>query len=124
MSKINFRKVAIEATTLSTLMLGREKIKMEELVRKYPGGVTIVAVDKIPDSKTGEMYSLFLFKEDTSVFATGGVVLNKIVDEWLKAYEGDVDMLNHDLHESGGVSVKFRYDRTSNGNNMVYCEVI
>lgn len=120
---MSLRDLAIKETTLSPIMDGREKIKMEDLVKQHPMGVTITAVDMIPDAKTGEMYSVFTFQEDTTKFASGGVVFNKIAKKWLEEYSYDINMLSHDLAEEK-VFIKFYYDRTANKRDIVKCEII
>lgn len=120
---MSLRDLAIKEVTLSPIMEGREKIKMEDLVKQYPHGVTISAVDMIPDSKTGEMYSVFTYREDDNKFASGGVVFNKIAKKWLEEYSYDIHNLSHDLAEED-VKIKFYYDRTANKRDIVKCEII
>lgn len=120
----DLRKIAQQQTVLSKLMEGREKITMEKLVRIYSNGVTVIGVDLVPDAKTGEMYSIFIFSENEKLFSSGGVVFNKVVNAWLKEYDNDIEMLNHDLHEMGGVKIIFSYDITVNDRVIVKCEIL
>lgn len=120
----DLRRIAQQQTTLSLLMEGREKITMETLVRKYPDGVTVIGVDLVPDTKTGEMYSIFTFLENEKLFASGGIVFNKVVNAWLKEYDNDIEMLNHDLPEMGGVRIRFFYGKTGNNRDIVKCEIL
>lgn len=119
---MGLRELAMEELALSPIMEGREKLKMEDLVKKYPIGVTITAVDMIPDAKTGELYSIFTFSEDDTKFASGGCVFNKVVKRWLEEYNYDIHNLSHDLAETS-IIVKFYYDRTSNKRDIVKCEI-
>ena len=48
----NFKDLAKRQTTLSEVMLDREKVTTEELMEKYPGGVTIIAFDYITSRKS------------------------------------------------------------------------
>lgn len=120
---MSLRDLAMKEITLSPIMEGRDKIKMEELVRAYPQGVTISAVDMIPDAKTGEMYSLFTFKEDESKFASGGTVFNKIAKAWLEQYQYDIHTLAHDLVEED-IKIRFFYDKTANKRDIVKCVIL
>lgn len=120
----NFRDLARKATTLSELMVNREKIQTSEVIKNFPDGITLNAVDIIRTS--GVMtYPVFTFVEDSSRFYCGGVVLSKIVVTWLDEYNGDLGLLNHDLAESGGVKVKLTEGKTRDGkNNITEVEVI
>lgn len=125
---INFRAVAQDATTLSKIMAGKEKMLLDDLIVAYPEGVTVIAVDIVPNGD-GETYSIFNFKEDAKVFVSAGVVFKNIVNEMFKYYtkvDGtvDVDMLNHDLSEQGGVLIKFYKEKNSSGNITTYCKVL
>ena len=119
----NFRDLARKATTLSELMENREKIQTGEVIKNFPDGITLNAVDVIKTSDAE--YPVFTFVEDSTKFYYGGIVLSKIVDEWLQEYNGDLGMLNHDLAESGGVKVKLTETKTRDGkNNITEVEVI
>lgn len=119
----NFRDLARKATTLSKLMENREKIQTTDVVKNFPDGITLNAVDVIKTSDTE--YPVFTFVEDPHKFYCGGIVLSKIVGTWLKEYNRDLELLNHDLAESGGVKVKLTESKTRDGkNNITEVEVI
>lgn len=119
----NFKDLAKKATTLSELMENREKIQTSEVIKNFPDGITINAVDVINTSEAS--YPVFTFSEDSHVFYCGGVVLSKIVVRWLDEYNGDLGLLNHDLAESGGVKVKLTEGKTHDGkNNITKVEVV
>lgn len=119
----NFRDLARKATTLSELMENREKIMTAEVIKNFPDGITLNAVDIIKTSDA--TYPVFTFSEDVHSFYCGGIVLSKIVDTWLDEYNGDLGLLNHDLAETGGVKVKLTEAKTRDGkNNITEVEVI
>lgn len=119
----NFRDLARKATTLSELMENREKIQTNEVIKNFPNGITINAVDVIKTSDAE--YPVFTFSEDSSKFYCGGIILSKIVDTWVEEYNGDLGMLNHDLAETGGVKVKLTETKTRDGkNNITQVEVV
>lgn len=122
----NFRDLARKATTLSELMENREKIQTSDVIKKFPNGITINAVDMIKTSDA--TYPVFTFSEDSKVFYCGGIILTKIVNTWLEEYDGDLcplDSLNNDLAECGGVKVKLKESKTRDGkNNITEVEVI
>ena len=69
----NFRDLARKATTLSELMENREKIQTGEVIKNFPDGITLNAVDVI---KTSDVkYPIFTFVEDSTTFDCGGIVL-------------------------------------------------
>lgn len=119
----NFRDLARKATTLSELMENREKIQTSEVIKNFPDGITLNAVDIVKMSDTS--YPVFTFLEDSHRFYCGGIVLTKIVGTWIKEYDGDLGLLNHDLAESGGVKVKLKETKTRDGkNNITEVEVL
>lgn len=118
----NFRDLARKATTLSELMANREKISTEDVIKNFPDGITINAVDVI--KTTTATYPVFTFAEDNAMFYCGGIVLAKIVNTWLDEYNSDLGMLNHDLAESGGVKVKLAESKTKDNKNVTTVEVM
>lgn len=119
----NFRNLARKATTLSELMVNREKIKTVDVIKNFPDGITLNSVDVIKTSDAE--YPVFTFVEDSTKFYCGGIVLSKIVDTWVNEYNGDLRKLNHDLAECGGVKVKLTETKTRDGkNNVTQVEVV
>lgn len=118
----NFRDLARKATTLSELMANREKISTEDVIKNFPDGITINAVDVIKTSTA--TYPVFTFAEDNKRFYCGGIVLTKMVNMWLDEYNRDLGMLNHDLSESGGVTVKLTESKTKDNKNVTTVEVM
>ena len=118
----NFKQSAQESTALSELMTDRDKLSTEELVVKYPDGVTLTAFDVIDNNKG--RYSVFHIKENDKVFYCGGIVLLKIVEGWLKGFDGDIDMANAELAKMGGVKVKLELSKTKDNNNLTKVTVL
>lgn len=117
-----FAAIAKKETTLSTVMENRTKIETDEIVDVFGDGITVNEVDIITiDDKT---YAIGAFKEDTTKFFNGGKVFTNIVKEWAKQYNGDMNLLNHDLVECGGVKLKFRLAKTKKGNNVTLIDVL
>lgn len=60
--KESMLKVAQRETSLSRLMEGREKIKTEDIIKKYPNGVTLTEFDLVTiDDST---FPVFAFAEN------------------------------------------------------------
>lgn len=117
MAGFNFKQAAIDATTLSELMTDRQKVSTDDIIKQFPDGITITAFDFV-EGKEGQ-YPIFLFSESPKSFFSGGVVLAKIANKWLSAFNDDVDACNAALAESGGVKIKLEHGRTKNGNSLI-----
>lgn len=91
---------------------GLEKIKIEELIAKYPEGVSINAVAR-QTGKNGE-FCTFKFDEEPSMFFNGCTTLNGLVDVWVEGY-GSVAAVNAALAEEGSVKVKIFLEIGKNG---------
>lgn len=115
----DFKQSAISSTTLSKLMDNREKISTQDIMNRFPNGITVIGIDiiKSVDRRTGELseYPVYIFAEDDSVFAFGGTVFNGIVQSWLKGFDGNVEACSNALKESGGCKFKITQAYTSNG---------
>lgn len=117
-----FIGIARKATTLSPIMAGKEKIQMDELIDKYPEGVTVTGFDII--NTNTDTFPVFVFKEDDSKFAFGGTILHNILDDFVAYYDGDIEKTSNELANSGGVKLKFYKSRTKTGNNVTLVDVI
>lgn len=89
---MDFKKIALDATTMSELMNGRDKMDTEELIKKYPDGVTIDFIDNVNMSQEdGEAENVWIFvtEEQPNKFTFGGFILAKIFNNILAEFEGD-----------------------------------
>lgn len=100
---MDFKKIAMQVTTMSELMNGREKMDTEELIKKYPDGVTIDFIDNVNMSQEdGEEESVWIFvtEEQPDKFTFGGFVLAKIFNNILAEFEGDYDQMIEEYNSS------------------------
>lgn len=112
----NFKKSATKNLVVSSLMQDREKISVEEIIAKYPEGITIVAFDMIHGAANGD-YPVVLFAEDDSKFLMGGgKIFAGIVNDWLANFEGDSEKGSSELAEQGGCKIKFSKRRSTKSN--------
>lgn len=90
---MDFKKIALDATTMSELMNGRDKMDTEELIKKYPNGVTIDFIDNVNMQQEDgeENVWIFVTEEQPDKFTFAGFVLAKIFNNILSEYEGDYD---------------------------------
>lgn len=121
-----FTETAREATSKSFVMEGKTKVKMGEIISKYPEGVTIVAFDIMSTIKNGKSitYPALNIAEDNTIFFCGGFILNKICQDWADLYAGNCKAASKDLADDGGVKVKFTKTTTKEGNNLTSVEII
>lgn len=103
------------------LMNGREKIATEDLLAKYPNGITITSFD-ILNGQNGE-HMICTFAEDTSRFYNGGKILTDMAKAWVEDYQS-VEEANKDFMTCGGVKVKLSKGRTKKGNTIIEIEVL
>lgn len=88
---MDFKKIALDATTMSELMSGRDKMDTEELIKKYPDGVTIDFIDNVNMQQEDgeENVWIFVTEEQPDKFTFAGFVLAKIFNNILSEFEGD-----------------------------------
>lgn len=88
---MDFKKIALDATTMSELINGRDKMDTEELIKKYPDGVTIDFIDNVNMQQEDgeENVWIFVTEEQPNKFTFAGFVLAKIFNNILSEFEGD-----------------------------------
>lgn len=120
----NFKQIALNETTLSPIMAGREKRDIDYLMEHFPEGVTLNGFDfvTITDKGIEKTFPVFTFAEDEESFFMGGFLLSKIARSWVG--DGDAESTSDELREAGGVKVKFKKSKTKSNNNITMIEVI
>lgn len=90
---MDFKKIALDATIMSELMNGRDKMDTEELIKKYPNGITIDFIDNVNMQQEDgeENVWIFVTEEQPDKFTFAGFVLAKIFNNILSEFEGDYD---------------------------------
>lgn len=102
---MDFKKIALDATTMSELMNGRDKMDTEELIKNYPNGVTIDFIDNvnIQQEDYEENVWVFVTEEQPNKFTFAGFVLakifNNILDEFKSDYAEMIETYNSALKE-------------------------
>lgn len=115
-------EVAHRETTLSCLMNGRDKIKTEDIIKKYPEGITLTEFDLI--TIEDGTFPVFLFAENDKECFFGGCILTKIATGWVKACDGDVEAASNNLKSCGGIKVQFEVSRTNKNKNITLVKVL
>lgn len=120
MSRINFKETATKVTTLSPLMSGREKLETEDIEGEI---LTPIAVDIAVMSGTG--FPVFVFAEHPDHYYNGGLVLKKIADAWIDAYDGDPEACSADLDAERDVHIRIKKGMTRDrSKNIVNVEIL
>jgi len=88
---MDFKKIALDVTTMSALINGRDKMDTEELIKKYPDGITIDFIDNVNMQQEDEEENVWIFvtEEQPNKFTFAGFVLAKIFNNILAEFEGD-----------------------------------
>ena len=116
----NFRESAIKETTLSELMTNREQLTTEDIAGKV---LTVSNFDIIV--MNGKQYAIVIFKEFPDNYYNGGMVLTKIVMNWVNDFDGDITGAATALAKAGGVQFKFNTGKTKDGKrNLTTVEVV
>lgn len=95
----------------------REPISTDEVIEKYPDGITLMAFDLVENSKG--CYAVFNFAEDLSKYVCGGKAGTDIAVAWAEMYEGDTRTASDELKRDGGYKVKFVKTKTRDGNPFI-----
>ena len=117
----NFKNKAVAATSISKIMEGKTKISTEEVISKYPEGVTITGFDWM-NGENGK-YPVCIFAENQNECFFGGTSLTSICEAWMDGYQ-DAETCSADLAAEGGVKVKFSKGKTKSNRNFTRCEVV
>ena len=118
----DFREIAKKEITLSELMTGRTQLKTEDIIAKYPNGVTVNRFDIVV--LDGKAFPIATIAEDDSVYFNGGTIMSKICEEWANSYGGEIESASNDLEKAGGVKMIFEQAKTKKGNNITRVHII
>lgn len=121
MSNNKFLAKAKAATASCILMENRTKIGTEELINKYPGGVTVTAFDFL-NGDNGK-YPVCVFSENDNECFFGGTSMTDICNCWMEGYD-TTEQCSTDLKAAGGVKIKFEKAKTKSGRNFIKAEVV
>ena len=103
------------------LMDGREPIRIDELIKKYPNGVSITGIAK--NTYNGSTYPIFTFAEDPSKYFSGGMALAQLADGLIEEFDGDLAELNETLKREH-LKIKLTKTKTKRGYNFTKVIVV
>ena len=123
-----FTDLAKKKTGGSPVLEGRAKITTDDIIAKYPNGVTINAFDFL-NGKNGR-YVVCAFRQDPLAYFNGGKILTEIFESFVDEYQAEgvtfqdaLDQCMQDF-EKEGLKVKLSMSRTKEGNRVTLVEVI
>lgn len=130
---LNLKKLAQEATTLAEIMEGRDKLDTEDIIAKFPKGISIdeaeyVTIQKTvgsgDDAKTQtDEFWAFHFVESPNTFSFGGFILAKIFNSLLTACEGDFTQLKYEL-SANPLKVRLHMGKTKSKQNIALVDIL
>lgn len=127
-NKSKFYDIAKETTVFSPVMEGRDKTTTQDIIERFPDGVTLTEFDIVSlyddRAKEEKPVPVFAIKEDEKAAFFGGVVLCKLAQAWAAAYQGDIAAASAELKATGGVKVKLANTKTKSHQDVVSVEVL
>ena len=122
MKNLNLKALAVESTQFSELTVNREKTETDDIIKKYPDGITITGFDFVTTAK--DRYPVIVFAEDDTKFFFGGYLFTKLFDYWIEKSDGTVEEVSNYLKEIGGLRLRLFKTRTKAGNSLTNFEVL
>ena len=123
-----FSDLAKKKTAGSPILSERTKISTDEIVARYPDGITINGFDFL-NGKNGR-YVVCCFKNDPGRYFNGGKILTDIFESFVAEYKTDENTFNEALDAcmkdfgAVGLKVKLSDGRTKDGNRVTLVEVL
>lgn len=112
--------VAKKVSGVSELTAGRTKLSTEDVITKYPNGVTIAAVDLFGSGE--DAYAVINIIEDSGVYFFGGQSITNLVKDWLNMC-GTISEVNAQLKKEP-VKILLKQTKTKKGKDFTSFEVI
>lgn len=108
-------RLAKAAAALGNNTNGLEKMKLDEVIAKYPGGITVNWMDT-RQGDAGE-YIVFTFAEEPERYSTGSGDFKKLWDLWLEDFGGCMADLQEYMSEN---PIKLQVWKTRTKNRKTY----
>ena len=106
-----------------SVMEGKQKLGIADIIASYPEGVTLRHVQIIEDRKRDTVYGVCVCDEEPTSFFFGGVGVVDLIQNLLKEYNNDEVTFAEDLAKEG-LKVKFSQKRSKIGNIYTAVEVL
>lgn len=106
-----------------SVMDGKQKVSINDIIARYPEGVTLRHMQIIEDHKRNTVYGVCVCDEEPTAFFFGGVGIVGLIESLLKEYNNDEVTFAEDLAKEG-LKVKFSQKRSQFGNTYTAVEVL
>lgn len=127
----NFKQAAQAQTSLSPIMVGKEKLETEDVLNK---DLTIIGFDFAPkfdqngnpivdDNGVPDEFGVVVFKEHPDCYYCVGAVFSKVCKAWAAPFQTVKDA-SAALEAEGGVRVRFKASKTKKGNNLTSVDIL
>lgn len=113
--------VARNAMGGDSIMDGREPIKTEDIIKKYPDGICITGIAK--NTYNGSTYPVFTFAEEPGKYFSGATALTQLVDGMIEDYDGNLAEINADLKKEH-LKIKLVKAKTKRGYNFTKVVIV
>ena len=131
MSNFSFKQVAQAQTSLSPIMVGKEKLDTKDILNKE---LTIIAFDFAPkfdqngapivdENGVPDEFGVVVFKENPDNYYCVGTVFSKVCKAWAAPFK-TVKEASAALEAEGGVRVRFKATKTKKGNNLTSVDIL
>lgn len=107
------RDKAKQAQQINPIMENRDKITLEDVMAKYPKGVTLRECAILHDSTNNSDYVACVVDEEPNSFFFGGIALLGLIESTLETYVNPEDFYA-ELKEEG-LPIMFSKKRSKNG---------
>lgn len=119
MNRLNFNEEFKSSLTLSELMVGKDKIDTEDIIKYYPEGISINAIDLF--ELNGDEVYVYTFKEAPDKFAFAGYILKNLFEEMVSKYS--IETCNEALRETP-YTVKLSQGKTKDNKQVTKVQKI
>lgn len=127
----NFKQAAQAQTSLSPIMVGKEKLETEDVLNR---DLTIIGFDFAPkfdqngnpivdENGVPDEFGVVVFKEHPDSYYCVGTVFSKVCKAWAAPFQ-TVKAASEALEAEGGVRVRFKSGKTKKGNNLTSVDIL
>ena len=120
---MSFKRIALEKSKSVNIAKDKERIKLAEMITRYPDGVTITAFQRL----VGEngVFFVFTFDEEPTAYFAGCTTLDKLANAWLDDHpDQTIEETNEELAAEGGVKIRMFMANAKSGRQYVNYEVL
>lgn len=110
---MSLREKAKQVKNGNPIMTGREKISLDEIMAKFPNGVTLRECAIMHDTAKNSDYAVCVVDECKECFFFGGVAVLGLIENLMEDY--DLEEAFHEELKAEGLPLLFSKKRSKNG---------